>query len=133
MYTGRVGFISHVSGERFAFAGPSQAENQWTVPCKNILAQNIVGRLLLKLKPSSAVNGFEFARDSDGQVILSSTVQGFVSPQNQIVKYGSLSSLHDGDGLVPVIFGDVQLTEAYEDVPCCSLSDISTSRSIMSN
>jgi hypothetical protein len=47
--------------------------------------------------------------------------------------FGSLSILHDGDGLVPVIFGDVQLTEAYEDVPCCSLSDISTSRSIMSN
>ena len=101
--------------------------------CKIIFVQNIVGRFLLKLKLSSAVNGFEFARDSDGQVILSSTVQGFVSPQNQIVKYGSLSILHDGDGLVPVIFGDVQLTEAYEDVPCCSLSDISTPRSIMSN
>jgi hypothetical protein len=131
MYTGRVGFISYVSGERFAFAGPSQAENQWTVPCKAFHAQDIVGHFLVKLKPSAAVNGFELARDSDGQVILSSTVQGFVSPKNEIVKYGPLWVLHDDDGLVPVMFGDVQC--AYEDVPCCSLSDISTPRSIMSN
>ena len=60
-------------------------------------------------------------------------VQGFVSRNHEIVKYGPLRVLHDDDGLVPVMFGDVQQTEAYEDVPCCSLSDISTPRSIMSN
>ena len=57
MYTDRVGFISYVSGERFAHAGPSEAENQWTVPCNAIYAQDIVGRSLLKLKPSCAGNG----------------------------------------------------------------------------
>ena len=133
MLTRRVGFISYVSGERFAHAGPSEAENQWTVPCKGLQAQHIIGRSLIKLKPSSAVNGFELARDSDGQVILSSRVQGFVSPNNEIVKYGPLPVLHADDGLVSVMFGDVQLTEGYEDVPCCSLSDIATPRSIMSN
>ena len=133
MLTRRVGFISYVSAERFACAGPSQAEAQWTVSCKAIDAQDIVGRSLLKVKPSSAVNGLELARDSDGQVILFFRVQGFVSRNNEIVKYGPLWVLHDDDGLVPVMFGDVQLTEAYEDVPCCSLSDISTPRSIMSN
>ena len=65
MYTDRVGFISYVSGERFAHAGPSEAENQWTVPCNAIYAQDIVGRSLLKLKPSCAGNGFEFARERE--------------------------------------------------------------------
>ena len=133
MYTGRVGFISYVSGEHFALPGPSDAENHWTVPCKAFDAQDIVGHFLVKLKPSAAVNGFELARDSDGQVIQSSMVQGFVSRNHEIVKYGPLRVLHDDDGSVPVMFGDVQLTEACEDVPCCSLSDISTPRSIMSN
>jgi len=133
MYTGRVGFISYVSGERFALPGPSDAENHWTVPCKAFHAQDIVGQFLVKLKPSAAVNGFELARDSDGQVIQSSMVQGFVSRNNEIVTYGPLRVLHDADGLVPVMFGDIKLTEAHEDVPCCSLSDISTPRSIMSN
>ena len=123
MYTGRVGFISYVSGERFVHAGPSEADNQWTVPCKAFDAQEIVGRSLIKLKASSSGHGFEVVRHSDGQVILSSRVQGFVSRNNEIVKYGSLWVLHDDDSLVPVMFGDVQLTETYEDVPCCSLSD----------
>ena len=133
MHTGRVGFISYVSAERFACAGPSQAEAQWTVSCKAIDAQDIAGRSLLKVKPSSAVNGLELARDSDGQVILSSRVQGFVSRNNEIVKYGPSWFLRDDDGSVPVMFCDVHLTEAHEDVPCCSLSDISTPSSIISN
>ena len=133
MYTSRVGFISYVSGEHFALPGPSRAENQWTVPCSAFDAQNIVGNLLVKLKPSSSGNGFELARDSDGQVIRSAMVQGLMSRNNEIVLYGPLRVLSDADGLVPVMFGDICLKESYEDLPCCSHSDISTPRSIMSN
>ena len=74
MHASRVGFISNASGERFALPGPSRAENQLTVPCSAFDTENIVGQLLVKLKPSSSGNGFELARESDGQLIQSVTI-----------------------------------------------------------
>ena len=130
---GRVGFYSHGSGERFALSGPCTAKNHWTAPLVRFYAEDIVGQFLVKLKPSAAVSGFELALDSDGQVIQSAMVQGFVSCNNEIVTYGPLRTHRDADGLVAVTFGKRRLREASEDVPCCSLSDISTPRSIMSN
>ena len=103
------------------------------MPCSAFDAQNIVGQLLVKLKPSSSGNGFELARESDGQPVQSATVQCLMSRNNEIVLFGRLGVHSDDDGLVRVMFGDIALKEAYEDVPCCSVSDISTPRSVMSN
>ena len=128
-----VGFYSHGSGERFALLGPCTAENHWTAPLVRFYAEDIVGQFLVKLKPSAAVSGFELALDSDGQVIQSAMVQGFVSCSNEIVTYGPLHTHRDADGLIAVTFGERRLREPSEEVPCCSLSDISTPRSIMSN
>ena len=133
MHASRVGFISNASGERFALPGPSRAENQWTVPVSAFDVQDIVGHLLVKLKPSDSASGFQLARGSDGQPILSVTVQCCISRDNEIRLWGGLGALADNDGLVRVVFGDRALKESYEDVPCISVSDISTPRSVMSN
>ena len=129
MHGGRVGFIGNASGERFAWLVAGCAHNQWTVPVAAFDAQDIVGKLLVKLEPTSSGNEFQIARGSDGQPILSAKVQCFISRNNEIRLYGSLGPLADEDGLVRVVFGDRALQEPYEDVPCTVVSHISTPRS----
>ena len=133
MHGGRVGFIGNASGERFFLPGPAGANNQWTTPVAAFEAQDIVGKLLVKLEPTPSGNEFQIARGSDGQPILSAKVQCFISRSNEIRLYGSLGPLADEDGLVRVVFGDTALQEPYEDVPCTVVSHISTPRSVRSD
>ena len=125
----RVGFISNTPGERFAFPGAAHENNRWTVPVSVFEAKNIIARCLVQLEPSNTASGLKLARGPDGQVLLSAAVQGFIDQNNQIRCHGGLEALADTDGLVRVIFGEARLREAFEEVPCASLSDVCTPRS----
>ena len=127
----RVGFIGNASGERFALPGPASAENQWTVRVAAFQVQDIVGKLMVKLKATSSGNAFEIARGLASEPVLSAEVQCVISRNGEIRLYGGLGACADDDGLVRVLFGDIALKESYEDVPCTAVSesDISTPRS----
>ena len=130
MFDRRVGFIGSVSGERFALPGPAREDNRWTVDVHVFQAENVVGRRMLQLERSNvATSGLQLARGPDGEVILSAPVQGFMSPDDQLRVHGWLEVLADVDGLIRVVFGEVPLTEPYENKPCITLSDVSTPRS----
>ena len=129
MFACRVGFIGSASGERFALPGPACEDNRWTVPVSVFQAKDVVGRRMVQLEPSNAASGLQLARGPDGEVIVSAPVQGFIDHDDQLRVHGGLGALADVDGLVRVVFGEVRLTEAFEEIPCISLSDVCTPRS----
>ena len=129
MHASRVGFISNASGERFALPGPAREDNQWTVPVSVFEANDIVDHWLVKLEPSNSASGFQLARGPDGETILSAKVQCLVAQNNEIRVYGGLGALADSDGLVRVVFGNERLREPFEEIPCTSVSDVSTPQS----